>query len=228
MVKWWRLPSVLLLWFFFSSTGRCSLGNMSDSHGCSGALVLRLHPLTSSILLLLSTQGSGNLQQHPACRPESPLRRLWAVSTYVGVWVCVCVFCCTGQHSTSWQMCCVCHCEHEWRSPPLVCFWFSNTMETHTSPECQLDICYCPLLFSRQTHTQSDQSADLIRTAGHVSSCDFKSTSLNIVLTPKSIIKKVKSILDNILDMFWYNCLLFKLFKIFFVLFKWQLGFKNN
>lgn len=91
MVKWWRLPSVLLLWFFFSSTGRCSLGNMSDSHGCSGSLVLRLHPLTSSILLLLSTQGSGNLQQHPACRPESPLRRLWAVSTYVGVWVWVCV-----------------------------------------------------------------------------------------------------------------------------------------
>lgn len=91
MVKWWRLPSVLLLWFFFSSTGRCSLGNMSDSHGCSGAIVLRLHPLTSSILLLLSTQGSGNLQQHPACRPESPLRRLWAVSTYVGVWVWVCV-----------------------------------------------------------------------------------------------------------------------------------------
>lgn len=68
MVKWWRLPSVLLLWFFFSSTGRCSLGNMSDSHGCSGSLVLRLHPLTSSILLLLSTQGSGK----PPATPRMP------------------------------------------------------------------------------------------------------------------------------------------------------------
>lgn len=93
MVKWWRLPSVLLLWFFFSSTGRCSLGNMSDSHGCSGALVLRLHPLTSSILLLLSTQGSGKPPATPRMPPWVTTQKTLSceyICGRVGVGGCVC------------------------------------------------------------------------------------------------------------------------------------------